>query len=153
MPCDYSWIATEDLFTEPFLLALPTAHPLAKKTVVETKDIETDSLLLLDDGHCLREQSLDVCRRIGVGESQHFRATSLPTLLQMVATGAGVTFVPQLACSDFNPGVCYRPLTDPTPSRDIALCWRKSSSRTVLMHALAAEIRTSAQVRLRKCNL
>lgn len=153
LPRCESWIATEELFTEPFMLALPEVHPLAARNHILVEEIAADSLLLLDEGHCLREQSLDVCRRIGVGESQNYRATSLTTLLQMVASGAGVTFVPQLACMQPSPGICFIPLRNPTPTRTLALCWRNTSSRTHLMKTLAKEVSLAAKYVLGQHNV
>ena len=85
------------LFDEPFVLAVPETHPLAKQRHAKVSDMENETLLLLDDGHCLRDQALEVCSRTGVNERQDFRATSLETLRQMVAAGVGATLLPALA--------------------------------------------------------
>ena len=79
---------------EPFVLAVPESHRLAARAQVRIDDLESETLLLLEDGHCLRDQALAVCARSGVQEKQDFRATSIETLRQMVAAGAGVTLLP-----------------------------------------------------------
>ena len=88
-----------------------------------------ETLLLLEDGHCLRDQALEVCSRVGVQEKQDFRATSLETLRQMVATGAGITLLPELASRGAYGkahGVVVRPFAKPAPSRQIGAVWRKT---------------------------
>src|SRR5256885_7092105 len=76
-----------ELYREPLTVALPERHPLVAHDTVRVADLRGETLLLLEDGHCLREQALEVCSRVGVRDSQDFRATSLETLRQMVATG------------------------------------------------------------------
>ena len=85
------------LFDERFLLAAPEADPIATAKHVRTSDLNDQSLLLLEDGHCLRDQALEVCRMSGARERAGFRATSLETLRQMVAAGMGMTLLPELA--------------------------------------------------------
>ena len=100
---------------------------------------QDESLLLLEEGHCLRDQALEVCGRISVQERQDFRATSLETLRQMVAAGAGVTLMPELASRGAYGnarGVVIRPLVRPTPHRQIGAVWRKSSARLAAIQAL-----------------
>src|SRR5215813_3207132 len=85
------------LFEEPFLLAVPEQHPLASRKQLKLDDLADQSLLLLEEGHCLRDQALEVCQLAGAGEKSGFRATSLETLRQMVAANVGVTLLPTLA--------------------------------------------------------
>ncbi len=87
------------LFDEPFVVAVPETHELAKKRHVKPADLNGGTLLLLEDGHCLREQALDICSRIDAQEKQDFRATSLETLRQMVAAGSGLTLLLALSYS------------------------------------------------------
>jgi LysR family hydrogen peroxide-inducible transcriptional activator len=82
------------LFTEPFVLALPEKHPLTRQRTLGMGELEQQHLLLLEDGHCLRDQALDVCALSGAGEKEGFRATSLETLRQMVAAGPGIAAHP-----------------------------------------------------------
>jgi len=85
---------TEFLFEEPFVLAVPGQHPLASRSSLTLDELSEQRLLLLEDGHCLREQALDVCRLSGAHEKTGFRATSLETLRQMVAANVGATLLP-----------------------------------------------------------
>lgn len=120
------------LFDEPFTVALPATHALAKKATLKLDDLSGETLLLLEDGHCLRDQALDVCKRIDVREAQDFRATSLETLRQMVAAGLGITLLPELATEGpFAHGrnVAVRPFAKPVPHRTVGAVWRKSSTR------------------------
>ena len=131
-------LATRKLYDEDFNVALPEHHRLARQATVRIADLEDESLLLLEEGHCLRDQALEVCGRISLHERQDFRATSLETLRQMVATGAGVTLMPELASRGAYGnarGVVIRPLVRPTPHRQIGAVWRKSSARVAAIQA------------------
>ena len=86
-------------------------------------------LLLLDEGHCLRGQALQVCQLNGAEEQQDVRATGLETLRQMVKAGTGITFMPEIAIKEFDPDICYIPFEKPSPQRNIALVWRKTTIR------------------------
>jgi LysR family hydrogen peroxide-inducible transcriptional activator len=123
-----------ELFSDPFMLAVPTSHKLAKRKFIHPKDIVGEKLLLLEEGHCLRNQALEICSLIGVGERQDFRATSLETLRQMVRVGVGVTLMPEIAVREKD-GVCYIPIK-PEISRKIALVWRKTSTRKQCIEAM-----------------
>jgi LysR family hydrogen peroxide-inducible transcriptional activator len=114
---------------DPFVLATPQGHPLgAKSTPARTSELRRERVLLLDDGHCFREQALAVCRGAKAQELE-FRATSLPTLAQMVADGAGVTLLPKLAVPTEvrRAEIAIRPFAEPVPGRTVALAWRKRS--------------------------
>jgi LysR family hydrogen peroxide-inducible transcriptional activator len=106
-------------------------------------DLKGETLLLLEDGHCLRDQALEVCNRVGVTEKQDFRATSLETLRQMVATGAGITLLPELASRGAYGnarGVTIRPFIKPQPVRHIGAVWRKTSARRAAIDAICKVI-------------
>ncbi|HVS77927.1 MAG TPA: LysR substrate-binding domain-containing protein, partial [Steroidobacteraceae bacterium] len=79
LPVDLEGLEARELFAEPFTVAVPERHPLARRERVQVSDLENETLLLLEEGHCLRDQALEVCSRVGAGESQDFRATSLET--------------------------------------------------------------------------
>jgi LysR family hydrogen peroxide-inducible transcriptional activator len=131
LPVHDDTLHAEFLFEEPFLLAAPEAHPLASRRKLKLDDLENQRLLLLEDGHCLRDQALEVCRMSGADEKQGFRATSLETLRQMVAANVGVTLLPVLAVQPpIAPvgNVHLTPFRGRAPSRRIAMFWRKSSA-------------------------
>jgi len=148
LPVDTDGLQRRDLFDEPFLLALPREHRLARRATLGIDDIAQEPLLLLEEGHCLRDQALAVCNRAGAQESQDFRATSLETLRQMVASGAGITLLPELACraeltrrgQAGEGGVVVRPFTKPVPSRRVGAVWRTSTARRPAIDALCNTI-------------
>ena len=94
--------------------------------------------MLLEDGHCLREQALEACSLLGAYEQQDFKATSLETLRQMVKAGTGITFMPHIAIQPDERDICYIPFKKPAPYRTIGLVWRKTSVRTAVIEKLAA---------------
>lgn len=128
------------LFEEEFLLAIPPNHSLAKRKNVRVSDLENKILLLLEDGHCMRDLALELCYRAKASESKGFQATSLETLRHMVASKAGITLMPKLAYKS-NDGVCYLPFTSPKPSRIAGIVWRPSSAKKNVLTDIAAQIR------------
>ncbi|MFC7050239.1 LysR substrate-binding domain-containing protein [Emcibacter nanhaiensis] len=140
IPVEEEQLDSEELFTEEFLLALPADHRLAGHTSVSFNDIRNESLLLLEEGHCLRTQALKVCTLVGARENTEFRATSLETLRQMVAASVGMTLMPEFAVRE-QEGVVYLPFTGDVPSRTIALFYRKSSVRKKLLSEIAGHVR------------
>lgn len=139
-------LATLFLASDPFVLALPPDHPLAQRPgPVATAALADSTVLLLDEGHCLRAQSLPFCARGGLRESE-FRATSLPTLVQMVAAGAGVTLLPRssLATEARRSDVALRALID-APSRTLVLAWRRGSVVAGAMRRLGEVIAPAAR--------
>lgn len=133
-------LVTVSLFEEEFLLAVPDKHALAKRKIIKPADLENLTLLLLEDGHCLREQALTVCHRVNATEAKSFRATSLETLRHMVASQVGITLMPKLACKS-NDGVSYLSFNSPKPTRTVGLIWRASSSRKALLDNLCKELK------------
>lgn len=134
------------LFSDPFVLACPRGHRLEAKEVLAESDLEGETVLLLEEGHCLRSHALPICKSSGMTEYADFRATSLGTLLQMVGAGLGVTLVPEMAVeseSARNPNVVFRPFDEGGPSRRIGLAWRKSSARRDEFEALGETIRSA----------
>jgi len=121
-------LAREVIAADPFLLAAPEGHPLARRRRVHPDELAGAEVLLLDDGHCFRDQALAVCAR-AVAHEATFRATSLATLAQVVAGGAGVTLLPALAAPVENRRgrLVLRRFVDPAPHRTIALVWRPRS--------------------------
>jgi len=126
------------LFEEPFLAALPPDHPLAGRAVVSEADLEPD-ILVLSDGHCLRDQALAACGRAGALGGA-LRASSLPTLLNMVAAGYGTTLIPGLAAGAAEDlGITLRPLAART-GRSVRIVWRAHFPRTGAVDAVGEVI-------------
>ena len=128
------------LFPDPFLLAVPRGHALAGRKRVRERDLAGEDVLLLDDGHCLRDQALAVCSHAGAHELGDFRASSMTTLVQMVASGAGVTLLPRLAAAPDRDLVLI-PFQRPVPQRTIGLAWRHTSPRAEAYRSLGAFFR------------
>lgn len=144
LPLHEDWLQIDRLFEEPFLLAVPHDHALAGHSGLKLAELSKQHLLLLEDGHCLRDQALAVCAMAGAGEKDGFRATSLETLRQMVAAGVGITLLPLLAVKPPVPvskNIELVPFRNPPPSRKLALVWRRSSAMTGFLHKLAATLR------------
>ncbi|GAB3744479.1 DNA-binding transcriptional regulator OxyR [Lysobacter olei] len=144
LPVHDDQLHTEFLFDEPFLLAVPEAHPLARRKDLALDDLARERLLLLEDGHCLRDQALDVCQLAGASEMSGFQATSLETLRQMVAANVGVTLLPALAVKPpvaRSSDIHLIGFRDPQPSRQIAMVWRRSSAMQEFLMELARVFR------------
>jgi len=136
-------LAQRALYEEPFVLAMPESNPLGARAQVRIDDLSGETLLLLEDGHCLRDQALAVCARSGSHERADFRATSIETLRQMVAAGVGVTLLPALATQGGYgnaKGVVVLPFQKPAPLRRIGAVWRKSSARLALIGAVCEQL-------------
>jgi LysR family transcriptional regulator, hydrogen peroxide-inducible genes activator len=132
LPVQQDGMDSRTLYNEEFTVALPNQHPLTAKSSIKVQDLKGHTLLLLEDGHCLRDQALEVCSRVDVHEAEDFRATSLETLRQMVVAGLGITLLPELAVeSPFGSqrGLTIRQFAKPAPYRTVGAVWRKSSTR------------------------
>jgi LysR family hydrogen peroxide-inducible transcriptional activator len=126
---------------------MPANHRLSGRSTIKVEDLREETLMLLEDGHCLRDQALEICACTGLQEKQDFRATSLETLRQMVAAGVGITLLPELAgrgAYGAARGVTVRPFAKPVPTRTIGAVWRKSSARRPVILALARQIEAHA---------
>ncbi|NDP48612.1 MAG: hydrogen peroxide-inducible genes activator [Sulfuriferula multivorans] len=146
LPVEDDNLRVEPLFYEPFFAALPAGHALAKQAVLKVPDIMDEKLLLLDEGHCLRDQALDVCGTHSKGREE-VRATSLETLRQMVGMGLGVTLLPALSV-DAGPRVSkksveIRPFKKPVPGRTIGLVWRKRAPFPETFERFAATLKAN----------
>jgi LysR family hydrogen peroxide-inducible transcriptional activator len=153
LPVEMDGLECASMYDEPFTLAVPSNHPLADRERIKIDDLRGETLLLLEDGHCLRDQALEVCSRIRVNETQDYRATSLETLRQMVAAGHGVTLLPELASETpvgTARGLRIKPFVKPAPGRTIGVVWRKSSTRVLAIEAIAGAIRTTMKEDRRK---
>jgi LysR family transcriptional regulator, hydrogen peroxide-inducible genes activator len=112
---------------------------------VQLKDLDHEEVLLLEDGHCLRDQALAICSSRSATENTNFRATSIETLRQMVAANAGITLMPELAITNRSGSVRYLPFKGDNPHRDIGLCWRASSTRSDLLEQLTEVLRAAME--------
>lgn len=135
MPQSDEALEVQKIFSEEFLLAVPKNHALAKKKNVERKDLKGKELMLLEDGHCLREQALEACSMLGAFEQQDFRASSLETLRQMIINGSGITLMPKIAVKKEDK-ISYIKIIN-APERTIGLYWRKSAAQNILMKEIA----------------
>ena len=131
------------LFDEPMMLAIYEDHPWANRDRVPMADLAGEKLLMLEDGHCLRDQAMGFCFEAGADEDTHFRATSLETLRNMVAAGSGITLLPALAVPHERKrdGVVYLPCIKPEPRRTIGLVYRPGSPLRSRYEQLAEAIR------------
>jgi LysR family transcriptional regulator, hydrogen peroxide-inducible genes activator len=137
-------LRTIPLFFEPFVLAAPVDHPLASKHNPTRRDLRSDEMVLLEDGHCLRDQTLDICPANRRGRVRRFHATSLETLKHLVATGSGYTLMPELAVRDegrLKTLMRYRRFGDRGVGRKIILTCRSRFGRMADVDALAEFIR------------
>ena len=132
------------LYREPFYLAVSDRHAKAGREFVDLRDLDREQVLLLEDGHCLRDQALEVCDSHNAVENTNFRATSLETLRQMVAADVGATLMPELAVQSETAGVRYIPFAGPNPpSRTIGIAWRSSSPRRELLDEMTRTLRAA----------
>ena len=132
LEADLGGLETLPLIEDPFVLAMPADHPLARKRQIDEASLRGLQVLLLEDGHCLRDQTLSVCESAGASELGDFRATSLGTLAQMVASNLGVTLLPAMALPlevGRRGRLEARPFKRPPPHRTIGLAWRPTSMR------------------------
>jgi LysR family hydrogen peroxide-inducible transcriptional activator len=153
LPVDLDGLGSVTLYDEPFTLAVPSTHPLADQERIRVDDLRGETLLLLEDGHCLREQALEVCGRIRVNEPQDYRATSLETLRQMVAAGHGITLLPELAAEapvGTARGLRIKTFARPAPVRTIGAIWRKSSTRIAAIEAISSTLRSAMKEHAKK---
>lgn len=140
LPVEGEDLVVKPLFREDFVLAMPAGHPLsASMTPIPISALEGVDVLILEDGHCLRNQTLDFCVSAGAREQAGFRVSTVETLRNLVAAGMGITLMPILAVAPpvvCPPNVVLRRFADPVPHRTIALVWRRSNPRTDVLDEL-----------------
>lgn len=144
VPLDREDFEEAAAFDDPFVLAAPTGSKHATQSPALAELIDVDELLLLEDGHCLRDQALSVCHRIDPRRLRSFGATSLTTVVQLVAAGQGITLVPDLAVDAglvADPRVTLVRFAEPQPCRTVGLAWRKNSPRGRDFRALVDLVR------------
>lgn len=144
LPYEASGLEVEVIGEDEFLLAAPKGHHLARRNDLKPEDLAGEDVLLLEDGHCLRDHALRFCGAAPGRQAADVSATSLYTLVQMVAGGMGVTLLPRLASeagTAAGPGVEVRPFSAPVVGRSIGIAWRAGSPRSGECQLLAAALR------------
>ena len=136
-------LAVAPLYDEPFMVAVPKSHPLARRKRVSSEELKRETMLLLGTGHCFRDHVLEVCPEFARfasdadGIRKSFEGSSLETIKHMVASGMGVTVVPRLSVApDIQPHLRYVPFSAPVPTRRVVLAWRRSFTRYEAIAAL-----------------
>jgi LysR family hydrogen peroxide-inducible transcriptional activator len=148
LPFEEAGVSTQAVYDEPFLVAMPHGHRWEKRKRIPTEELTRESLLLLGEGHCFRDQVLDFCQAVArsphrSGIARTVEGGSLETIRQMVAGGVGVTVLPASSVSpDRGAGrlITVRPFAHPVPSRRVALAWRRSFPRPQAIEALRKAI-------------
>ena len=136
-------LAIAPLYDEPFMVAVPKTHPLAGRERITSEELKRETMLLLGTGHCFRDHVLEVCPEFArfssdaEGIRKSFEGSSLETIKHMVASGMGVTVVPQLSVpKEPQPHVVYVPFAEPVPTRRVVLAWRRTFTRYEAIAAL-----------------
>lgn len=144
LPYEASGVSTLAIAEDEFLLLTPDDHPLAKRNDLSPEHLKGEDLLLLEDGHCLRDHALSACKLAPSRRSTEVGATSLHTLVQMVAGGMGVTLLPKIAAeggATAGAHVSMRPFAEPVVGRSIGIAWREGSPREEDAKLLAGVLR------------
>ncbi|MFF5211554.1 LysR substrate-binding domain-containing protein [Streptosporangium sp. NPDC000396] len=151
LPTETAGLVEEPLYDEDFLLAFPADHPLADQPEPLGRDVLKGlDIVLLNQGHCLREQAIDVCREVGARATATTYATSLPTLVQLVAGGLGVTLLPESTAAvetGKRVRLALRRFRPPAPGRTIGLAYRASSAKASEYAQLAKAVRTAIRAK------
>jgi len=146
LPFDEPGIATRAVYDEPFLVAVPKGHEWEERKRISSEELTRESLLLLGEGHCFRDQVLDICNVVRSRDRSALAKTveggSLETIRQMVASGVGVTVLPSTSIGAGSTGDLIRilPFAKPAPTRRVGLAWRRSFPRPEAIEALRKAI-------------
>ena len=145
LPFSDHGLMVQPLYDEPFVVALPKQHPWSSRTDIPAEDLKSETMLLLGNGHCFRDQVLEVCPEMsrfstpGNGIARTFEGSSLETIRHMVASGIGITVLPRASVPDMETKdgmLRYVPFTSPAPSRRVVIAWRKSFTRGAAIEAV-----------------
>lgn len=145
LPLPEHGLAVQPLYDEPFVVAVPKSHPWARRKSIPAEDLKSETMLLLGNGHCFRDQVLEVCPEMarfssgGNGMQRTFEGSSLETIRHMVASGIGLTVLPRASVGDMrapNGMLAFVPFADPAPSRRVVIAWRKSFTRRAAIEAI-----------------
>ena len=149
LPLPEHGMSMQTLYDEPFVVAMPRTHAWAKRKEVLAEDLKSETMLLLGNGHCFRDQVLEVCPEMarfsapGNGMQRTFEGSSLETIRHMVASGIGLTVLPRASVPDMkdkNGLLAFVPFVAPAPSRRVVLVWRKSFTRRAAITALCEAV-------------
>ena len=145
LPFQEHGLMVQPLYDEPFVVALPKHHAWAQRAAINAQDLKSQTMLLLGSGHCFRDQVLEVCPEMsrfsttGDGIARTFEGSSLETIRHMVASGIGITVLPQASVPDMQAKdgmLRYVPFEEPVPSRRVVIAWRKSFTRRAAIEAV-----------------
>jgi LysR family transcriptional regulator, hydrogen peroxide-inducible genes activator len=154
LPLPEHGLLVQTLYDEPFIVAVPKQHPWAGRREIPAEDLKKETMLLLGNGHCFRDQVLEVCPEMarfssgGNGMQRTFEGSSLETIRHMVASGIGLTVLPRASVKDMNDPngmISFVPFAPPAPSRRVVIAWRKSFTRRAAIDAI---VRAVAQCEL-----
>ena len=144
-PFPQQGLLVQPLYDEPFVVAMPSSHPWSKRERISSADLKNETMLLLGNGHCFRDQVLEVCPEMarfsttGDGIARTFEGSSLETIRHMVASGIGITVLPKASVPDMQAQdglLRYVPFEDPVPTRRVVIAWRKSFTRRAAIEAV-----------------
>ena len=145
LPFPDQGLMVQPVYDEPFVVAVPKDHEWTKRTSIPSNDLKSETMLLLGNGHCFRDQVLEVCPEMsrfstsGDGIARTFEGSSLETIRHMVSSGIGITVLPRGSVPDMHPDdgmLRYVPFVEPAPSRRVVLAWRKSFTRGAAIEAV-----------------
>ena len=145
LPLPESGLVVQPLYDEPFVVAVPKSHPFAKRRSISAQELKSETMLLLGAGHCFRDQVLEVCPELSrfspnpQGIQKTFEGSSLETIRHMVASGIGITVLPQTSVPAVVPKdslLTYLPFDAPVPERRVVLAWRKTFPRPAAIEAV-----------------
>lgn len=142
-PLENKLLVEKPLYYEPFIGFIPDNHPLSKKTTLNPEDLDIDSILLLEDGHCFKESVLNICKSISKKENQHFKleSGSFDTLIKLSKEGMGMTLLPYLHTLDLQTDKKFlRSFNKPEPAREVSLIYHKAHLKMQLIDALKKTI-------------
>jgi LysR family transcriptional regulator, hydrogen peroxide-inducible genes activator len=145
LPFPDQGLIVQPLYDEPFVVAVPKKHPWAGREAIDAEELKSETMLLLGNGHCFRDQVLEVCPEMarfstsGDGIARTFEGSSLETIRHMVASGIGITVLPQASVPDMQTRdgmLRYLPFRGDGPSRRVVIAWRKSFTRRPAIEAI-----------------
>ena len=149
LPLPEHGMSMQVLYDEPFVVAMPRQHPWAARKEISAQDLKSETMLLLGNGHCFRDQVLEVCPEMarfsapGNGMQRTFEGSSLETIRHMVASGIGLTVLPRASVPDMDTKdgmLAFVPFEAPVPSRRVVIVWRKSFTRRAAIDAVARAV-------------